>query len=275
MHYRLHYKQSVTVCYDNTIRFRYKQHEVVLSEEQFLNFADLLRCLCHFRHLKWFSLMNHVWLHSDKDGVSLHNGASYFRFFTSSWRHYKRNVHRLILSFLRHGHRESHARDDRQHNYRPRRFAPLYKDSSRLYRGRPEMLLLRMSNNRNVQLFRKGKIQILGALSEETTEQMTIECLSKVRQLLPNFQLTPATTANMVLRVAVPHTVTRKLTSSNSSVCYEPELFPAILLTNWAPVHVHVFHNGKALITGVKSLGEANFIYEDLLDFIHSLPSEK
>ena len=151
----------------------------------------------------------------------------------------------------------------------------LYKDSSRLYRGRPEMLLLRMSNNRNVQLFRKGKIQILGALSEETTEQMTIECLSKVRQLLPNFQLTPATTANMVLRVAVPHTVTRKLTSSNSSVCYEPELFPAILLTNWAPVHVHVFHNGKALITGVKSLGEANFIYEDLLDFIHSLPSEK
>ena len=124
MHYRLHYKQSVTVCYDNTIRFRYKQHEVVLSEEQFLNFADLLRCLCHFRHLKWFSLMKHAWLYSDKDVVSLHNGASYFRFFTSSWRHYKKNIHRLILSFLRHGHRESYARDDRQHNYRPRRLAP-------------------------------------------------------------------------------------------------------------------------------------------------------
>ena len=151
----------------------------------------------------------------------------------------------------------------------------LYKDSSRLYRGRPEMLLLRMSNKRNVQLFRKGKIQILGPLSEETTEQMMIECLSKVRQLLPNFQLTPATTVNMVLRVTVPQTVTRKLSSSDSSIFYEPELFPAILLTNWAPAHIHIFHNGKALITGVKSLDEANLIYKDLLDFIHSLPSEK
>jgi len=55
----------------------------------------------------------------------------------------------------------------------------------------------------------------------------------------------------------------RKVTSSNN-LTYEVELFPAAQMTNWHPYHVHVFHNGKIVITGIKDINDVPPILCDL-----------
>lgn len=49
---------------------------------------------------------------------------------------------------------------------------------------------------------------------------------------------------------------------------YEPELFPAALISKWQPAHVTLFPNGKGMITGVKSYDEAVTILQQLSSFI-------
>ena len=47
---------------------------------------------------------------------------------------------------------------------------------------------------------------------------------------------------------------------SNGDMTFLPELFPAAMITKWYPTHVTLFGNGKAMITGVKSLSELRSI---------------
>ena len=41
---------------------------------------------------------------------------------------------------------------------------------------------------------------------------------------------------------------------------YEPEIFPALRLTNFNPLCVNVFHTGKVVITGLKTLDYDNVV---------------
>ena len=45
-------------------------------------------------------------------------------------------------------------------------------EDSKLYRARPQMLLIRMKNGRNMQLFRNGTVQILGRISHSEAKWM-------------------------------------------------------------------------------------------------------
>ena len=51
--------------------------------------------------------------------------------------------------------------------------------------------------------------------------------------------------------------------AQNVPCTYEPELFPALRLTEFNPLCVNVFHSGKIIILGIKSLD-----YEELLNTI-------
>lgn len=72
-----------------------------------------------------------------------------------------------------------------------------------------------------------------------------------------------------VTLTSIPHFKNIKLT--NSDIFYEAELFPALLLRKWAPAHVHVFHNGKVLITGAKTLCHAHRVVHELIHFLQTL----
>jgi TATA-box binding protein (TBP) (component of TFIID and TFIIIB) len=50
---------------------------------------------------------------------------------------------------------------------------------------------------------------------------------------------------------------------------FEPELFPAVRLTNYNPMCVNVFASGKITVLGLKSLEFHNFM-EELISDIHS-----
>lgn len=143
-----------------------------------------------------------------------------------------------------------------------------YKESSRLLRGRPEMVLLRLNNGKNVQIFRKGTVQILGPMSEDILMMMRVECLEKLQKLMPRFQLSAMKTVNLVFKATLPSTVKWNAKLSDAETFYEVEIFPATLIRKWYPAHVHVFHNQKVLITGVRTFEAANHVYESLLHFV-------
>ena len=78
------------------------------------------------------------------------------------------------------------------------------------------------------------------------------------------------TVDNLVISTQLSEHVTfSNIHSSNQDLSYEPELFPAALISQWLPVHVAVFHNGKVIITGLKSETQINPILQSLIDYVH------
>ena len=147
-----------------------------------------------------------------------------------------------------------------------------YSNESTLYRGRPEMLVMRMTiNNHNLQLFRGGKIQILGRIPNQDAENMRQEIIMRLRKVptMRTCQVTPLTISNMVASLQLPSVINlQNISHSNHNMSYEAELFPAVLIRKWFPAHVALFHNGKMIVTGVKSISVLKEIFECTQNFI-------
>lgn len=151
----------------------------------------------------------------------------------------------------------------------------MYENESKFYRGRPEMLVMKMeTNGRNLQVFRGGKVQILGSLSEEEAESMRREFVQKLRRVkkMENCQVSPLTIANMVVSLTLSFPINlRNISHSNHDLSYEVELFPAALIRKWHPVHVATFHNGKVIVTGIKSMSMLHEITESIQTFFSEI----
>ena len=147
-------------------------------------------------------------------------------------------------------------------------------DNSVLHTGRPEMLVIPMSNGRNLQLFRGGKVQIFGNLKHDEAEEMRLDLIKKLKKILPNIQLSPIKIVNLVVSAILKNVIPlRTISSSNATVFYEAELFPAALIRKWHPAHIAVFHNGKVIITGVKSVTAVDSLITELIPFPTQLQS--
>ena len=58
----------------------------------------------------------------------------------------------------------------------------------------------------------------------------------------------------------------------NGRISYEPELFPALLLSKKTTAHVTLFPNGRGIVTGVRSPVEAiEVLQESLTEIKHRL----
>lgn len=55
---------------------------------------------------------------------------------------------------------------------------------------------------------------------------------------------------------------------SNSCLTFEPEIFPALLIDFLHPIHVAAFHNGKVILTGLKSESHIPIVIEKLIHFL-------
>lgn len=62
----------------------------------------------------------------------------------------------------------------------------------------------------------------------------------------------------LVINLINLHTTVRRLTNCT----FEAELFPALSITLWKPLHVNVFSNGKVVILGKDALKSKNVIEE-------------
>ncbi len=149
----------------------------------------------------------------------------------------------------------------------------VYPNITKLYHGRPEMLVMKMANSRNMQLFRGGKIQILGRVPDTEVESMRLELIKKLRQIseMRFSQVTPVTVSNLVMSVQLKKALClRKINSSDADIFHETEVFPAALIRKWHPVHIAVFHTGKVILTGLKSVEHFYDIMNTLISFLES-----
>ena len=140
---------------------------------------------------------------------------------------------------------------------------------SKYHRGRPQMLVVTMKNGRNLQLFRSGKIQILGNVSHLDAHSMCYEILQKIKTFYPNLNLRPLILRNLVVSVQLNNLIAlHKIRSSSHDLFYESELFPAVLIRKWYPIHISLFHNGNCILTGLTDIEQVSPIVEDLVTFL-------
>lgn len=144
-------------------------------------------------------------------------------------------------------------------------------NKTKLYLGRPEMLVMKMENGRNIQMFRKGTVQILGRVTEEEAESMREEFIMKLKTHTTMWpcQVTKLTVSNLVVSVQLKTALClQKIALTDSDVFHETELFPAALIRKWHPVHIAVFHTGRIILTGLKSITQCYTVMDMLLPFL-------
>ena len=147
---------------------------------------------------------------------------------------------------------------------------------STFLKGRPRMVVIKLTNGRNIQIFQNGKIQLLGAISNSVALQMKYELQQKLTPILEKMQIlnrqvtiSEWKVTNLVVSVDIKHRL--KLTnviSSSYDMSYEPEIFPALLIKRLKPIHIAAFHSGKLILTGLKSVSQIPFILEQLLPML-------
>lgn len=81
--------------------------------------------------------------------------------------------------------------------------------------------------------------------------------------------LTPWKVMNSVFHFNLNSTFKFHKIVCNKFISYEPELFPAALISKWSPVHVTLFTNGKGIITGVRLHSEAVDILKELNAYLN------
>ena len=148
-----------------------------------------------------------------------------------------------------------------------------------MYYGRPEMLKVRMRNGQCMQIFRGGTTQILGRVTLREAQKMRRELLGLLPRDSANCQLlrqillsTKMQISNIVIhaRLKMVNSLT-EIAHSNENLSFDIELFPAALIRQWEPAHVAVFHNGKIIITGLKTVSRCREILISLEEFLKKI----
>ena len=152
----------------------------------------------------------------------------------------------------------------------------------KLYHGRPQMLLIYLPLfRRNIQIFPNGKIQVLGRLFPSVVRSMINFVRIRLHQLLllppPQgrhlSQLT-MTLTNLVISIQFNKCVQISQFPHSAGCCdafYEPELFPALQINKWLPIHIAVFASGRCVITGLTGLHLNNHlcaVINNLIEFL-------
>ena len=140
---------------------------------------------------------------------------------------------------------------------------------SKLHRGRPQMVVVKMSNGRNLQMFPSGCIQILGRISHFDALSMSYEILCHLQKLYPHVKMPTLTMKNLVVSAQLKTNIPlHRLKKSSGQMSYEPELFPAALIRRYHPVHVATFHTGRCILTGLRSMQQAKRIVCKLRSYL-------
>ena len=153
------------------------------------------------------------------------------------------------------------------------RLSEVVGKNGNLHQGRPTMLTCQLLLKR-VIFFPNGTIQILGG---GVTQHHLYYLRKKILELLKlstcarqAVDLTPWKVNNVVYQFNFHRRFDFKHIPCDQNFSYEPELFPAALISKWTPVHVTLFKNGKGMITGVKNEIQALTFLQLLLLFLRS-----
>ena len=127
---------------------------------------------------------------------------------------------------------------------------------TKYYPARPHMLKWKLPRNgKTVLIFPNCKVQIIGKVSSQEAKDMREDIIKELRQALdePLLTMTLPVVSTMTLTAQLPFRVNLHGIVCNSEMSYEPELFPAAILSYWKPIKVILFPSGHINITGAKN----------------------
>lgn len=136
-----------------------------------------------------------------------------------------------------------------------------------LHRGRPSMLSCRLMKKR-VQFFPNGTVQILGGVAPSLLNLLYAQISQLLHQYDSSLQMTRWKVNNIVFYFVLTQRLQFNHCVCSKDLSYEPELFPAALISKWQPAHITLFSNGKGMITGIKSEDIAQSIVDELPSFL-------
>ena len=278
----LHEKQRV--CVNTDIHFEHradsgKKYEVVLNERQFLNLDDYIRNHEIYSNISNYPLGRGVWLYHKKATTELinHHKKCFFSFYKEAWITYRDDIHFHIYDAFIYGRTHNNQHDEkheRRWRYRTRRRASLL--------SRHNKILPWSSRNANYENDKRPQLTNVsqGKSSNPRTRfrrrgrNMRLEFIAKLKRLkttLTMSQVTKMTISNIVISVQLKRKLClNKIPWSDYNIFHETELFPATLIRQWHPVHIALFHNGKVILTGLKSMNEFYNIMNALYAFLDS-----
>ena len=82
--------------------------------------------------------------------------------------------------------------------------------------------------------------------------------------------LSPWKANNIVVHFDLKVTFSFARVMCSKNLSYEPELFPAALISKWHPIHVTLFPNGKGNISGLKQAKDIYSILREITPFVKS-----
>jgi TATA-box binding protein (TBP) (component of TFIID and TFIIIB) len=118
----------------------------------------------------------------------------------------------------------------------------------------PIMVVVRMTNGLTLLVFKTRKCRIMGATSTNIS--------------IPDY-ITNVRLQSMTITFNLGHTVNLiGMHEANlSSTGYEAEIFPALHLRQYHPIHVNIFASGRVVLTGVKTHHDISHIVDDISEF--------
>ena len=140
---------------------------------------------------------------------------------------------------------------------------------TKYYPAKPHMLKwILPTNGKTVQIYPNNKVQIIGKVNYEEAKSMRDTIIQELRQALdePSLTMTLPAVSTMTLTARLPFRPNFNGLVCNSLVNYEPEIFPAVILSYWSPMKVTLFHTGHINLTGVKNVN-------DVIPIVSSLQS--
>lgn len=133
--------------------------------------------------------------------------------------------------------------------------------NSEYFKGRPTMIKMKLPDVRyTILIFPNGRIQLLGKTVSDDYEYVRTYLQDRLRLDIPPFTVDAMT---VVYKFSRPCHL-KSITHSSSERFYEPELFPALLLTTWKPTHVALFASGTVVLTGVKCFNAMHEIVNEI-----------
>ena len=142
------------------------------------------------------------------------------------------------------------------------------KPVTSLRKGRPTMLTWRVQKEKALTLlfFPNGTIQCVGNSCDSDVQQMHIELCKVLNCEVPEWEV-----KSMTVLCILNNSCDFRYLSSNKNVTYEIELFPAVQMNFWKNIHVHAFHNGKLIITGITNVDEVMNVVNDVIAYLNSI----
>lgn len=132
----------------------------------------------------------------------------------------------------------------------------------------PKQIIIRLSHY-SILIFTTGQCRIMGRLSLEEA-QATIDSLSSIYTcIIDPLHMTSQTIVFNLDLYYVPinlYKIAHEF-SNDKNVQFEPEIFPALSLYHFKPLHVNVFTSGKVVVLGKEALLSG----QSIKDWLHCL----